>query len=296
MAGAATLNDDPVRAGAPDGGLPVDLHATRAVLREMAVRAADMIATIPDPARKANRLEWSLAETAAHMIFALRVYAGSVRGDLGAYLPHMPASNDYRERMAAVTASTLSVEPERDPRRLAGLLVEAVDDFLAASQHRWVNERIPTPWYREGASLPLGAATCLLLGEMVAHGFDIARTLGRPWPIDRRTALLVVPAPFAMMPLVVDPARSRGVSARYAVHIRGGQDACITFRDGAVSVTPRGRDGGRIDCHLSADPVAFVMLGWGRLSLWSGIARGQLLAYGRRPWLGLGLRALFYNP
>jgi len=35
---------------------------------------------------------------------------------------------------------------------------------------------------------------------------------------------------------------------------------------------------------------------WGRVSQWPAIGRGQLLAWGRRPWLGLKLRALLRNP
>jgi hypothetical protein len=47
---------------------------------------------------------------------------------------------------------------------------------------------------------------------------------------------------------------------------------------------------------LSADPVAFLLLAYGRRGQWPLIAQGRLLSYGRKPWLALSLRSLFVNP
>jgi hypothetical protein len=42
--------------------------------------------------------------------------------------------------------------------------------------------------------------------------------------------------------------------------------------------------------------VSLTLAGYGRISQWRAIARGGLLAYGRRPWLGLRMLDLFYDP
>ena len=47
---------------------------------------------------------------------------------------------------------------------------------------------------------------------------------------------------------------------------------------------------------ISADPVAFLMVGVGRLSLWQAIALGLVSASGERPELALGFLKLFDQP
>jgi hypothetical protein len=63
----------------------------------------------------------------------------------------------------------------------------------------------------------------------------------------------------------------------------GGPRYLIAIDDGVAHVTGAGP---RADCWISADPVAFLLVGYGRASQWSQIARGKLLAGGRKPWLG----------
>jgi hypothetical protein len=42
-----------------------------------------------------------------------------------------------------------------------------------------------------------------------------------------------------------------------------------------------------VDCHTSADAAALLLVAWGRQSQSEAIARGKLLAWGRKPWLGV---------
>ena len=72
---------------------------------------------------------------------------------------------------------------------------------------------------------------------------------------------------------------------------------CIrdSFHDGDLVVTP-GPPTGRVDCHLLVDPVAFLLVTWARISQWDAIPKGKLLAWGRKPWMGLKLRSLVKNP
>ncbi len=47
---------------------------------------------------------------------------------------------------------------------------------------------------------------------------------------------------------------------------------------------------------ISADPVAFLLVGYGRIGQWGQILRGKLVASGRKPWLGLGFGKLLTSP
>ncbi len=121
---------------------------------------------------------------------------------------------------------------------LSAQLGEAADGFLEASAGRSPDQPVPAPWYAPGASLPLAAATCLLLGEQVIHGRDLARSMGRPWPIAREHALLMAQVIASMMPLVLDPQAARGVRAVHALHLRGGTGFVLRVGDGRAVTGP----------------------------------------------------------
>ena len=54
--------------------------------------------------------------------------------------------------------------------------------------------------------------------------------------------------------------------------------------------------GEKADCVISADPVAFLLLGFGRVSQLSPLLRGQLRPGGRKPWLAMKFGSLLYSP
>jgi hypothetical protein len=45
--------------------------------------------------------------------------------------------------------------------------------------------------------------------------------------------------------------------------------------------------GDKVDCWIAADPVAFLLVGYGRTGQWSQALRGRIVTGGRKPWLGL---------
>jgi hypothetical protein len=47
---------------------------------------------------------------------------------------------------------------------------------------------------------------------------------------------------------------------------------------------------------ISADPAALLLVLYKRRSQWPAIARGKLLAWGRRPWLAFSLAGRFHQP
>jgi len=60
--------------------------------------------------------------------------------------------------------------------------------------------------------------------------------------------------------------------------------------DGSIAVEPAG------DCRISADSAAFLLVAYGRIGQLGPILRGQLIAWGRRPWTALRLNSFIRNP
>jgi hypothetical protein len=93
---------------------------------------------------------------------------------------------------------------------------------------------------------------------------------------------------------MLDAEQAAGLRATYDIRIRGGDRFHFIFNDGALTIEePSAR---KVDCHISADPVALLMVAWTRQSQWSAIAKGKLLAWGRKPWLGPRFKGLIRNP
>jgi hypothetical protein len=44
------------------------------------------------------------------------------------------------------------------------------------------------------------------------------------------------------------------------------------------------------------DPVGFLLVAYGRSSQWSEIARGRIVAWGRKPWVALKLASYLVTP
>ena len=84
--------------------------------------------------------------------------------------------------------------------------------------------------------------------------------------------------------MVADPAAVARESMSYELSFRGGGPAVVVrVGDGELAVEPM-ISGTPVDCRISADPVAFLLVAYGRIGQLKPILRGQLLAWGRRPW------------
>ena len=284
------------RAKLPAVGLDVDLDEARDALTDAARRVAGLLRGAGDENGEHPVVgsRWTVGDVGAHLAVSLLAFTGARGGDVSLAAPFVPDGGDFAERVAAVTAGTLGLETERRPAVLADLIEERVGGFLAATAGRAGGDALRTPWYRPDATLSLGAATALLTGEQLVHGYDLARTLRRTWPIDPAAARLVVRAATWMMPLAADPAALAALRARYDLRVSGGPRFEVHVEAGRLSVEAPGS--GPADCHLAAGPVAFLLVGYGRIGQWGPVARGQLRVWGRRPWLALRFKSLFFNP
>ena len=80
----------------------------------------------------------------------------------------------------------------------------------------------------------------------------VRSALGRRWTIRAADARLVLAAALPLLALLVNPVATAGVHARFDVRVRGGTRVSVTIEDGVLAVS---RDGGSVDCHVSAGQV-----------------------------------------
>lgn len=266
---------------------------TRIALAEAVGRNAELWRSVDRPDAPVPGLAWTAGQTAAHVVGDMREYTQALSSHLGGDRADMdfPAGSPARLR-AAANERHLTDVGERDLRTLGDMLQETAVSYLAAAaavdpaEHHSVVTA-------DSLVLEPALMTCLLLGEQLIHGLDIARAAHRPWDIGREDALLVIPAVLALAPNYLRPNRTRGLSISFELRMRGAGRYRMAIEDGAGVVTAAGD---RADCIITADPVTFLLIGYGRVPQLPQIIRGRLRAGGRRPWLAAKFGSLLASP
>lgn len=244
-------------------------------------RFTELLRSGVDPNRTAIG-EWSTGDVAAHTAYVFSWMLEIAKGN--------PSPVADVAQISAASAAALKAETERDPRVLADRIDETASAFFDVTQGATGDP--PVVWHG-GITLRLSVMPAIALGEVVVHGLDVARTEGRPWPIDPGDARIVIAGGSHLLPYFVDPSAG-DLDARYELNVRGDSTIGLTFEKGHLTVH-EGRVK-RADCRLSVDPVAYLLVGYRRVGQWKLMATGKLFAYGRKPWLGLKLARAFNNP
>ncbi|AGP60913.1 maleylpyruvate isomerase family mycothiol-dependent enzyme [Streptomyces rapamycinicus] len=233
---------------------------------------------------------WTVGEAAAHLAQANELMAHLADGKERGYGDGTP------QGLAEANQRALAAFTERRAEPLAAMIVEQADAFLQSAAQPATRGSHAS---RDELVTPMGPMSLEVLGSyllthMLGHGYDLARALGSPHMLDRTRVELTLPFLTTAMPRVFDTAATAGLTARYAIRLRGGACFGATFTDGAVTVTPRPPS--RPDCTILTEPVAFLLMALGRLGPWSAVARGRVLTWGRKPWLAPRFPALFSPP
>ncbi|MFE0642707.1 maleylpyruvate isomerase family mycothiol-dependent enzyme [Streptomyces sp. NPDC058877] len=267
------------------GMLPAGLAEA---IRETAEDIATVLRTVPEPGA-AGRLPvprsfWTVGESAAHLALANALMADLAAGHERPYGDGTPGS------LAEANERALAGFAERAPGPLAEMITAQAAEFL-----RRVEGRDPGGFL----DTPLGPMTPAVLGSyllthMLGHGYDLALALGRPHMLDADRAVLTLPFMREVMPRVTVPVAVAGLTATFAVRLRGGPGFGVTVSDGLLRVDDELPD--RPDCTILIEPVAFLLLGLGRVDPWPVILRGRALGWGRRPWLAPRFPRLFRAP
>lgn len=250
--------------------------------------------------------QWNLGEVAMHLSQVWIGLPSLARQDLSAVHEVLPSTavvaggGFMRDLWELADLMVLAVhnDQERDLRVLAGRIEARAQTYFSECADADPDE--PRAWMVEGTTVSRSALTYHLLNETLVHGYDIARAAGRPWRIDPAHAAMalgrfVVPIIRMLDPRVfVNEAKAAGVQATYDLRIRGGDSFFFIFDDGSLTIEdPSSRN---VDCHISADPRAFLPVCFARQSQWTAIAKGKLVAWVRKPWLGPQFRAMIRNP
>jgi hypothetical protein len=260
-------------------------------LRDAVARSADLWRHIDKPDAPAPGLKWTAAETAAHVVGDLRDYTQALTRHANGYMTHPNRPMESPSRLSAkVNARHLEEVPERNLHRLADMLESSADAYLNAAVAADPSVDIATP---NGLVIGPSTMAALLLGEQLIHGLDISRTAGIPWTICAADAFLVIPGVLTVAPQYLRPRRAAGAHFSFELRMRGGASYRMAVDDGTAVVTAAGE---KADCVITADPVAFLLLGYGRISQLSPVLRGQLRPGGRKPWLAMKFGSLLSSP
>lgn len=274
--------------------MPVDNAAVRDALRAATDRLVEFLEGVDQPDAPIPGSEWTIRLAAAHVVAGLADYGESLTGTVP--LKDVdPSLGPTNAQIRAVNAVRMDAVRDRDLRDLAGMIDRLVTEFIAGTDG--LPADTPYDWYGK-IDTTLGAMTGIMLGEVVLHGYDMARAAEQPWPIDRRDATLILLGALALLPAYVDAASAQGVTSSYEISLRGGPEPPVRigvrFSDGAAEVDYPPRP--PFDCRMSCDPVAMLLVSYGRIKPWGPILSGRLVAVGRKPWRGLTFPRLLTSP
>jgi uncharacterized protein (TIGR03083 family) len=152
----------------------------------------------------------------------------------------------------------------------------------------------PVMWHGR-VDVPSGAIGGVAVTEAFVHGHDIAAAERRPWTITRRHVAVGLAEVAGLLPRYVNGETAANLTATFDLRIRGGDRVTLAFDNGRL-ITHRRPPYPRADCTISADPGAFLLIGYRRIGQIKAAATGKILPRGRKPWLALKLPTLIRQP
>lgn len=219
---------------------------------------------------------WTLPDVACHVAHVIEIDTDALTGR------PLPAVELSPAAVGVWTNSMLDDDPERDLTRLADRIDALGSTFLG------VQADPPTDavtWIG-GVRLPPSAVACHLLEELLVHGHDAAKAARTRWRIDPDHAALAIAG--AAVPIMsaspaswVRPGADPRARARVEFRLRGHERFVLELDRGLHVEAPPASH--RADAYLSGDPAELLLVVLGRRSRLAAVARGKVIAWGRRP-------------
>jgi hypothetical protein len=254
------------------------------LLRALKTAVSDFVVLVrgvSDPSALAVG-HWSIRDVAAHVTDIFEHYKGVAEGK-GSVAGSMDEITSYNAaRVAAIADTDLDV--------LADRLDAASRPYLETLS---AIEGDPiVPWTE--IQIPISTVIGLGLSELLVHGHDVASAEKRPWRLDPHQVALSLRAISPVTVHYLDAEKAGDLRACFDLRLRGQTRFFFIIEDGKMSIEePSTRP---VDVHISADPAAFMLVGYGRISQWGPVAKGQLMTWGRKPWLALKFATLLKSP
>lgn len=257
--------------------VPIEWERSRTLAEHAAEDVARRLREVRDGSAPVPGLRWTISEVGAHLVTVARGYTAYAKG----------ASSSREPGIAEINEERLRRYPVRDPALLADELMRECAAFLSAIELDDSKMSL--------SEVPIDRATGagILLGELRIHELDIASALHKKWTMAREEALIVMYSVLTLSHMSVDAEAAEGFTGTYEIRLRGGEAVTMAFDDGTLEVS-RGRSP-RADCRTSIDPVASLLLGYGRISPWRVGLAGKAFAWGRKPWLALRFNKLLQS-
>ena len=272
------------------------LSKARAAIEAVTLRLTVLLRGVTDPNTHAVG-EWSIGEVAAHLS---HVCAGELMSASTAGAEPGPVIGNTRiEGVARFNSENLDADPERDPDVLASRIEDRVVELLEATRGLRGDETVT---WLGGMQLPVALIFCHFLGELIVHGHDIATASQQPWTIEPEHAALGGRFLFSFLETIdpetrksfVDADAAAGLRATFELRVRASRSWFVEFDDGAMSFS--NSPTGRVDCHISADPVTFLLVAFGRIGPIRPALTGRLFVWGRKPHLAFKFTRLLKSP
>ncbi len=235
-----------------------------------------------DPSRIAVG-KWTTGELATHVSLIFRMYPPLIRGEAS------PIKDQLA--MAAFWDEALAEDTLRDPSESADRIELALKEFASlVNAENWEQS---VTWHG-GKQIPVYSLASILVSECLLHGRDLAQVEGKSWSIGRDDANLIFDGHIPILRHFVNREAIAGMDACYEVRLRGGSTAYFQIANGDIEILEAPTR--PVDCRISADPVSYLLVGYGRVGQWGPVLTGKIVAFGRKPWLGFKLASLFHSP
>ncbi|MBR7830598.1 maleylpyruvate isomerase N-terminal domain-containing protein [Actinospica sp. MGRD01-02] len=292
--------------------LTPDEQAVSKAFEQESERVISLVRGSRDLREPVPGLKWTVGQLAAHLTAVYLTFGATMRGDyqdarlttaVAAAVAAVVAAPDGARGLPATVAAANEYAIEQlavdSPEAAAdGLAVNAAALLTALAGQDDLAREVDTPWYGEGMTRSVGTLASLAVTESLVHGRDLARAMHADARMSQASAAAATPTVMsAMLPLLFDANRAKGLEADYEVRLRGAAGFLVRIADGTAECSDALERGERkVDCVISLDPRAALLVGFGRCSLARAIVSGGALSTGRRPWLGLRFTTLFATP
>jgi uncharacterized protein (TIGR03083 family) len=218
-----------------------------------------------DPHALTEGGEWTLRDTAAHLIGITRLYTRMLDGQPSP----LKATND----VAVMNAGIFLGLVEDRPSVLADLVDNAADALLQASRRGQQGETRPFHFGAMADVARLVAAPCY---EYLLHGADMMWAVGQPWSCPERAAEATFGYIFLSPTITgrLDAHEASEVDATFSVGCDDHCRFCVQVRSGNVALLPSGTDA---ECAVTGTASQLLLWLSGRKS-WED---AELTAQGR---------------
>jgi uncharacterized protein (TIGR03083 family) len=261
-----------------------DIEATIAPTLAVLDAFTDELGVVHDPTTPIPGLQWTVEDLGRHILSAARFYARSAAHGT-------PGWRDLEQGPAENARLMEELAPEHGLDAITAAIRDATSDLHEIWAAHAPDDELA--WHAD-LRLPVRTISELVLGDVLVHGWDLSRATKRDWTASRADAVRAIDGIGVVAPNFVDTENARDFRGAYRIRLRGGNAYTFEFDRGTLTVSNDEPE--RVDCRISADPRAFLLTTYGRVTPVRAAATGGVIAYGRRPWLAFRLVSLLRSP